>query len=94
MNSVYKFLGCLGSYEDALKTLTTSEHILSVAEEEPDPINVAFQAMIMYRMGSANKAKSGLEQLLELCKNDQFAYDIQVLGLLAITKQLIAVEEL
>jgi len=79
----------LGSYEDALKTLAQSAKILSDAGEEPDPVNIAFTAMIMYRMGRAEEAKSALEQLRELCKDEQFAEDMEVQELLAEAEGLI-----
>jgi len=83
----------LGSYEDALKTLTTSEQILSSAKEEPDPVNIAFTAMTLHKIGRADEAKNALEKLRELCKDEQFAEDIEVQALLAEAEKLFAGEK-
>ena len=85
----------LDSYEDALKTLAKSERILSdTEEEEPDPSNLAFKTMIMYRIGQIKEAKSGLEQLRELCKQkEHLAWDMEIQGLLAEAEKLIEGKE-
>ena len=83
----------VGSYEDALKTLAKSEQILSDAGEEPDPANVAFTAMTLHKIGQTEEAKAALEQLRELCKDEQFAEDVEVQGLLAEAEKLIAGEK-
>jgi len=84
----------LDSYEDALKTLAKSERILSDTEEEPDPSNLAFKTMIMYRIGRIKEAKSGLEQLRELCKQEEhLAWDMEIQGLLAEAEKLIEGKE-
>jgi hypothetical protein len=63
--------------------------MLSASGEEPDPANVAFTAMTLHRMGRAEEAKTALEQLRELCKDEQFAEDMDVQGLLAEAEGLI-----
>ena len=83
----------LGLYEDALKTLAKAERILSAADEEPDPSNIAFKAMIMYRIGRVDEAKAALEQLRELCKDELFAEDMEVQDLLAEAEKLLASEK-
>jgi tetratricopeptide (TPR) repeat protein len=83
----------LDSYEDALKTLTKSAKILSDAGEEPNPVNVAFTVMTLHRMGHVNEAKSKLEQLKELCKDEQFAEDMDVQALLAEAEKLVTGEK-
>jgi tetratricopeptide (TPR) repeat protein len=79
----------LGSYEDARKTLAKSAQILSDAGEEPDPGNVAFTAMTLHKIGRADEAKAALDQLRELCKDEQFAEDMEVQELLAEAEGLI-----
>jgi WD40 repeat protein len=83
----------LGSYEDALKTLAKSAQILSDAGEEPDPLNLAFKVMTLHKIGRVEEAKAAIEQLRELCKDEQFAEDIEVQGLLAEAEKLIAGEK-
>jgi len=80
----------LGSHEDALKTLAKAAQVLSDAGEEADPANVAFKAMTLYKIGRAGEAKNALEQLRKLCKNEQFAEDMDVQGLLAEAEKLIS----
>jgi len=82
----------LGSYVDALKTLARSAQILSDAGEEPDPLNTAFTAMTLYRMGRIDEAKSALERLRALCK-DEFAGDVEALNLLPEVEKLISGEK-
>jgi WD40 repeat protein/tRNA A-37 threonylcarbamoyl transferase component Bud32 len=79
----------LAFYEDALKTLAKSAQILSDAGEEPNPANVAFTAMTLHRIGRAEEAKAALEQLRELCKDEQFAKDTDVQELLVEAEGLI-----
>jgi tetratricopeptide (TPR) repeat protein len=78
-----------GSYEDALKTLSKSAQILSGAGEEPDPVNVAFKAMILYKIDRTGEAKAALGQLRKLCKDGQYAEDTEVQGFLAEAEGLI-----
>jgi len=73
----------VSSYEDALKTLAKVERILSDAGEEPDPWNLAFKVMTLHKIARADEAKAALEQLRELCKEEQFAEDMEVQALLA-----------
>jgi WD40 repeat protein len=79
----------VGSYEDAFKTLAKSARILTDAGEEPDPANVAFTTMTLHKIGRDEEAKAALEQLRELCKDEQFAEDMDVQGLLAEAEGLI-----
>ncbi len=65
------------------------ERILSDAGEEPDPWNLAFRAMTLHKIGRIEGAKAALEQLRELCKDEQFAEDTEVQALLAETEGLI-----
>jgi len=83
----------VGSYEDALKTLTKVERILSETGEEPDPWNLAFKVMTLYKINRLEVAKSALEQLRELCKDERFAEDIKVQDLLAEAEKLLAGEK-
>jgi WD40 repeat protein len=83
----------LGSYEDAIKTLTRSERILSDAGEEAEPVNMAFTAMTLHRIGRLEEAKAALEKLRELSKDEQFAEDMEVQGLLAEAEKLITGEK-
>jgi tetratricopeptide (TPR) repeat protein len=78
----------LGCYEDALRALTKAEQMLSVAKEEPDTLNIAFAAMVMHRMGRTDGARSRVERLKQLCK-DEFADDLEALNLLAEAEGLI-----
>jgi tetratricopeptide (TPR) repeat protein len=79
----------LGSYEDALKTLTKSARMLSDAKEDADPVNTAFTAMILHRIGRTDEAKVALERLRELCKDKPFGEDMEVQSLLAEAEGLV-----
>ena len=46
-------------------------------------MNVAFKAMTLHRIGRPEDAKATLAQLRELCKNEQFAWTMNVPALLA-----------
>jgi WD40 repeat protein/serine/threonine protein kinase len=83
----------VGSYEDALKTLTKSERILSDAGEEPDPWNLAFKAMTLNKIGRMEEAKAALGQLQEMCRQEHLDWDMDVQGLLAEAEALIAGEK-
>jgi len=83
----------IGSYEDALKTLTMAERILSEGGEDPDPWNLAFTVMTLYKMDHDNEAKAALEQLRELCKGRPFSEDIEIQSLLAEAEELITGEK-
>ena len=83
----------LGSYEDTLKTLARSAQILSDAGEDPDPLNIAFRAMTLHKIGRAEEAKAALYRLRELCKDRPFAEDMEVQDLLAEAGKLIAGEQ-
>jgi WD40 repeat protein len=61
----------VGSYENALTTLTKVERILSDAGEEPDPWNLAFKAMTLHKLGRLEEAKAALEQLRKLTEDWQ-----------------------
>jgi WD40 repeat protein/serine/threonine protein kinase len=80
----------LGSFEEALKTLAESAQMLSDAKEEPDPVNAAFTAMTLHKIGRVEEAKGALERLRELSKDEQFAKDTDVQDLLAEAEKLIA----
>jgi hypothetical protein len=84
----------VGSYEDALKTLAKVERILSDLGEAPYyPWNLAFKVMTLHKLGRMDEAKAALERLRELCKDEQFAEDLEVQGLLAEAEKLIAGEK-
>jgi tetratricopeptide (TPR) repeat protein len=83
----------VGSYEEALKTLAVAQQILSEAGEQPDPWNLAFKVMSLHKIGRAEQAKAALEQLRELCKDEQFAEDLEVQGLLAEAERLLSGEK-
>jgi WD40 repeat protein/serine/threonine protein kinase len=86
----------LGSYEDALKMLARSAKLLSDAEEEPDPANVAFTAMTLGKIGRMEEAKAALEQLRELRKQGRLTSGdmrLQFRGLLAEAERLLAGEK-
>ncbi len=61
----------VGSYENALTTLTKVERILSDAGEEPDPWNLAFKVMSLRKLGRLEEAKAALEELRELTEDWQ-----------------------
>jgi len=86
----------VGSYENALTTLTKVERILSDAGEEPDPWNLAFKTMTLHKLGRHEEAKAALEQLRELAEDWQVGEameDVQALqALLAEAEGLIAGE--
>jgi tetratricopeptide (TPR) repeat protein len=84
----------LGSYEDALKMLAESARILSDANEQPDPANVAFRAMILRKIDRLEEAKVALEQLRQLCQDEEhLAWDMEVQALLAEAEKLIEGEK-
>ncbi|UCG55831.1 MAG: protein kinase [Phycisphaerales bacterium] len=60
----------VGSHEDALKTLVKSARMLSDAKELPDPLNLAFTAMALHKIGRASEAMAAIERLRELRKDD------------------------
>ncbi len=65
----------VGAYEDALGTLTHAEKIRK--DSEAEPVNVAFIAMALHRLDRQEEAKAALEQLRDLCKDEQFAEEHQ-----------------
>jgi len=79
-----------GSYEDALETLTKADKIRTDTDEGPDPVNMAFTAMTLQKIGRAEQAKAALEQLRELCRDEQFAEDTDVQALLAEAEEILA----
>ena len=86
----------LGYFEDALKALAKAGEILSSAGEDPDPVNVAFTAMALYKIGRIEEAKHGLEKLRDLRKDEiytLYTYETEVQILLAEAEKLIADEE-
>jgi tetratricopeptide (TPR) repeat protein len=83
----------VGSYGNALKTLTKAEQTLSGTGEEPDPWNLAFKAMTLHKIGRAYEAKTAFDQLRELCKERPFSEDMELQGLLAESEKLIAGEK-
>ena len=83
----------LGSYEDALNTLTKADKIRTSTDEESDPTNVVFTAMTLHKLGRVEVAKAALKRLRELCKDEQFTADLEVQGLLAEAEKLIAGEK-
>jgi WD40 repeat protein/serine/threonine protein kinase len=88
----------LDFYEDALRTLAKSEQILSDANEESDPVNMAFKAMTLQRIGRSEEAKTALDQLRQLYQNEEYleylVTDMEIQNLLAEAEQLIAGEEI
>jgi WD40 repeat protein/serine/threonine protein kinase len=82
-----------GSYEDALETLAKSAKILTDSREKPDPINVALTAMTLHQISRLDEAKVALEQLRELCKEEEFAEDMEAQSLLAEAEKLITGEK-
>ena len=82
-------MGLVYLAEDALKTLVRSAKIQSDAGEEPDPVNLVFMAMALHRIGQIDEAKTSLDKLRELCKDEQYAEDIEVQNLLAEAEKLI-----
>jgi WD40 repeat protein/serine/threonine protein kinase len=84
----------LGFYEESLKTLTESARILSDGNEDPDPVNISFKAMTLHKIGHLEESKSVLEQLRELCKQEEgLAWDMEVQALLAEAEKLIEGEK-
>ena len=52
-----------------------------------------FKAMTLHKIGRVEEAKAAIEQLRELCKDEQFAEDIEVQDLLAEAEKLITGEK-
>jgi tetratricopeptide (TPR) repeat protein len=72
----------VGSYENAMTTLTKVERILSDAGEEPALWNLAFKAMTLHKLGHLEEAKAALEELRELTEDWQVGQameDVQAL---------------
>ena len=61
----------------------------SDAKEDPDPVNTAFTAMILHRIGRTDEAKAALDQLRELCNDRPFVENRGVQALLAEAERLI-----
>jgi hypothetical protein len=57
--------------------------------EESDPENLAFKAMTLHEIGRTSEAKATLEELRELCKEEQFADDSDAKALLVEAEGLI-----
>jgi WD40 repeat protein len=83
----------LGSYEDALKTLTKVERILSDIGQDPDPWNLVFKVMTLHKLDRLEEAKDALEKLQELCKDRPLAEDMVIQNLLAEAEKLISDDE-
>jgi len=87
----------VGSYENAMTTLTKVERMRSDAGEEPDPWNLAFKAMTLHKLGRLEEAKAALEQLRELTEDWQVGEATEVVqalqALLAEAEKLIAGEK-
>jgi len=87
----------VGSYEEALKTLTKVERILSDGGEDPDLWNLAFKVMTLHKLGRLEEAKAALEQLRELTEDWQVGAAMEVVqalqALLAEAEKLITGEK-
>jgi len=82
----------VGSYEDALKTLTKTDKIRTDVNQ-PRSEDVAFIAMTLQKLGRAEEAKAALERLRALLKDEQFAKNKVAQGFLAEAEKLITGEE-
>ena len=65
------------------------ERILSDAAEAPDPWNLAFKVMTLYKLGRADEARIALGQLRELSKEERFAEEAEIQTLLMEAEGLI-----
>jgi len=83
----------IGSYGEALKALAKAERILSDADKSPGRWTLGFKAMTLHKLGRLEEARNALEQLRELCKEEQFAEDMDVQGLLAEAEKVLAGEQ-
>ncbi len=78
-----------GAYEDAIRTITKANEILTTAgRNQPSPM-VAFMAMSLYRLGRMDEAKTALEQLHRLRKDERYAKNEEIRALLAEVEGLI-----
>jgi WD40 repeat protein len=95
--SIFNLLGAaqyrVGSYEDALKTLTKTDKIRTDTDEGTKPANLAFTAMALHKLGRAEEAKVTLDRLRILLKDERFAQDEQAKALLAEAEKLIEGEK-
>jgi tetratricopeptide (TPR) repeat protein len=79
----------VGAYEDALKTLLHVDQIRTKARLEHNPGDLAITAMSLHQLGRADEAKSTLQQLRALLKDERLADDEQAKALLAEAEGLI-----
>jgi len=102
--SIFNLLGAaqyrVGSYEDALKTLTNTEKtrtgtdkIRTDTDGKSNPTTVAFMAMALHKLGRTEEAKVALDQLRDLLKKEQFAQDEKAKACLAEAEKLIEGEK-
>ena len=84
----------VGAYEDALKTLTSTEKIRTDTDKEPEPANLAFMAMALHQLGRTEEAKAALERLRSLLKKDERLAQVEwVKAFLAEAEKLIEGEK-
>jgi WD40 repeat protein len=92
--SILKTLGAaqyrVGSYEDALGTLTNANKMRTDAQEEADPANVAFLAMTLHKLDRAKDAQAALDRMRDLCKDKRFAGGKKVQAFLFEAEKLFA----
>jgi len=82
----------IGSYENALKTLTKADKIRTTKNEEPSPANIAITTMALHKLGRSEEAKMALDRLRGLFGDEEFAYDQEAQVFLFETEKVFAGE--
>jgi eukaryotic-like serine/threonine-protein kinase len=79
-----------GLYEETLRAFKrVAELRANEGQEAQEPVRSAFMAMALYQLGRADEAKSTLEELRALLKEERFAKNEMVKALLAEAEKLI-----
>ncbi len=77
------------AYEEALKSLARTAKLRADEGDEPDPAVPALTAMALHQVARGEEAKSALEQLRGLLKDERFAGNDEAKALLAEAEGLI-----
>jgi WD40 repeat protein len=80
----------VGAYEDALETLTKTENMRDHGSGEADPVNLAFMAMTLNRLGRADDTRTVADRLRSLLDQGQYDNDYKTLACIVEAEKLIA----
>ena len=80
----------VGQYETAIKTLTRSDQLNSMGNDDSHPTDIVFLAMSHHRLGHAADARQLLDRVRQLLKQDRWKSDSEERRFLLEAEQLIA----